>query len=230
MVHQPRDVDASAGPGIITIHDNTTVFKWNEISASHQISRTHDRYVTLSAQWFLFCQVTGLGSLVVTPVVGNLSDRYGRKALLALPAMASIVPLGTPRTTSYKLPMMHSEISELLKFVSFISSHLGVQPDQGVPLRVLHNQDADSDGLRRRHAMPLACLRGTDSCLWPPVFNSFRRRDNSHVFVDCAAIMLPRFLLLTQPSCRLTAYRIRGGRQPSACSPASALPASSVEL
>ncbi|XP_062205626.1 uncharacterized protein LOC133907574 [Phragmites australis] len=38
--------------------------------------------------------VTGLGALVVTPVVGNLSDRYGRKALLALPATASIVPLG----------------------------------------------------------------------------------------------------------------------------------------
>jgi len=39
-------------------------------------------------------QVTGLGALVLTPVVGNLSDRYGRKALLALPATASIVPLG----------------------------------------------------------------------------------------------------------------------------------------
>ncbi|GJM91365.1 hypothetical protein PR202_ga07728 [Eleusine coracana subsp. coracana] len=38
--------------------------------------------------------VTGLGALVVMPVIGNLSDRYGRKALLALPAMASIVPLG----------------------------------------------------------------------------------------------------------------------------------------
>ncbi|CAN6305987.1 unnamed protein product [Urochloa humidicola] len=38
--------------------------------------------------------VTGLGALVLTPIVGNLSDRYGRKALLALPATASIVPLG----------------------------------------------------------------------------------------------------------------------------------------
>ncbi|KAK1695721.1 hypothetical protein QYE76_012418 [Lolium multiflorum] len=37
--------------------------------------------------------ITGLGALVVTPVVGNLSDRYGRKALLALPATLSIVPL-----------------------------------------------------------------------------------------------------------------------------------------
>ncbi|XP_044971666.1 tetracycline resistance protein, class A-like isoform X2 [Hordeum vulgare subsp. vulgare] len=37
--------------------------------------------------------ITGLGALVVTPVIGNLSDRYGRKALLALPATLSVVPL-----------------------------------------------------------------------------------------------------------------------------------------
>ncbi|KAG8085115.1 hypothetical protein GUJ93_ZPchr0010g8851 [Zizania palustris] len=36
--------------------------------------------------------MTGLGALVATPVVGNLSDRYGRKALLLLPATASILP------------------------------------------------------------------------------------------------------------------------------------------
>jgi MFS family permease len=38
-------------------------------------------------------QVTGLGALVVTPIVGNLSDRYGRKALMTLPVTMSIVPL-----------------------------------------------------------------------------------------------------------------------------------------
>ena len=38
-------------------------------------------------------QVTGLGALVVTPVVGNLSDRYGRKALLTLPVTVAILPL-----------------------------------------------------------------------------------------------------------------------------------------
>ncbi|TVU27940.1 hypothetical protein EJB05_19445 [Eragrostis curvula] len=37
--------------------------------------------------------VTGLGALVVTPVVGNLSDRYGRKALMSLPVTVAIVPL-----------------------------------------------------------------------------------------------------------------------------------------
>jgi hypothetical protein len=38
-------------------------------------------------------QVTGLGALVVTPVVGNLSDRYGRKALMTLPVTVAILPL-----------------------------------------------------------------------------------------------------------------------------------------
>jgi MFS family permease len=38
-------------------------------------------------------QVTGLGALVVTPIVGNLSDRYGRKALMTLPVTVAIAPL-----------------------------------------------------------------------------------------------------------------------------------------
>uniref|UniRef100_A0A0A9ET71 Major facilitator superfamily (MFS) profile domain-containing protein n=1 Tax=Arundo donax TaxID=35708 RepID=A0A0A9ET71_ARUDO len=37
--------------------------------------------------------VTGLGALVVTPIVGNLSDRYGRKALMTLPVTVAIMPL-----------------------------------------------------------------------------------------------------------------------------------------
>ncbi|CAD6243062.1 unnamed protein product [Miscanthus lutarioriparius] len=37
--------------------------------------------------------VTGLGALVVTPIVGNLSDRYGRKALMTLPVTVAIAPL-----------------------------------------------------------------------------------------------------------------------------------------
>ncbi|XP_006648918.1 hippocampus abundant transcript 1 protein-like [Oryza brachyantha] len=37
--------------------------------------------------------ITGLGALVVTPIVGNLSDKYGRKALLTLPVTVSILPL-----------------------------------------------------------------------------------------------------------------------------------------
>lgn len=39
-------------------------------------------------------QVTGLGTLIVTPLVGNLSDECGRKTLLTVPLTAAIFPLG----------------------------------------------------------------------------------------------------------------------------------------
>ncbi|OVA15972.1 Tetracycline resistance protein [Macleaya cordata] len=48
--------------------------------------------------------VTGLGSLMLMPVVGNLSDSYGRKALLTLPMTLSVFPLailGCGRTKYY---------------------------------------------------------------------------------------------------------------------------------
>ncbi|MQL84777.1 hypothetical protein Taro_017296 [Colocasia esculenta] len=38
--------------------------------------------------------ITGLGTLMVTPLIGNLSDRYGRKALLTLPMTVAVIPLG----------------------------------------------------------------------------------------------------------------------------------------
>lgn len=53
------------------------------VEAPNRLSSTH------------FLQITGLGTLVVTPLVGNLSDKYGRKALLTLPMTSAIVPLGT---------------------------------------------------------------------------------------------------------------------------------------
>lgn len=37
--------------------------------------------------------ITGLGAVMTTPLVGNLSDKYGRKALLTLPLALSIFPL-----------------------------------------------------------------------------------------------------------------------------------------
>ncbi|XP_028768082.1 hippocampus abundant transcript 1 protein isoform X2 [Neltuma alba] len=47
---------------------------------------------------------TGVGAVVMTPLVGNLSDQYGRKALLTLPLTVSIIPLvilACSRATSY---------------------------------------------------------------------------------------------------------------------------------
>lgn len=37
--------------------------------------------------------IIGLGTLVMTPLVGNLSDKYGRKTLLTLPMSLTIIPL-----------------------------------------------------------------------------------------------------------------------------------------
>ncbi|RVW96706.1 hypothetical protein CK203_020427 [Vitis vinifera] len=36
--------------------------------------------------------IIGLGTVVMTPVIGNLSDEYGRKALLTIPMALSIIP------------------------------------------------------------------------------------------------------------------------------------------
>ncbi|KAI9123732.1 hypothetical protein K1719_005032 [Acacia pycnantha] len=48
--------------------------------------------------------ITGVGAVVTTPLVGNLSDKYGRKALLTLPLTLSILPfaiLGFSRDTNF---------------------------------------------------------------------------------------------------------------------------------
>ncbi|CAN0845746.1 Hippocampus abundant transcript 1 protein [Linum grandiflorum] len=48
--------------------------------------------------------VIGLGTVVMMPVIGNLSDKYGRKALLTLPLTLSIFPLvilAYSRSTEY---------------------------------------------------------------------------------------------------------------------------------
>lgn len=38
--------------------------------------------------------IVGLGTLVMMPLVGNLSDKFGRKALLTVPMIFTIIPLG----------------------------------------------------------------------------------------------------------------------------------------
>lgn len=40
-------------------------------------------------------QLIGLGSLIIMPLLGNLSDTHGRKVMLMLPLTLSIFPLGT---------------------------------------------------------------------------------------------------------------------------------------
>lgn len=43
--------------------------------------------------WFV--QMIGVGTLVMMPLLGNLSDKYGRKAILMVPMSFAIIPLGT---------------------------------------------------------------------------------------------------------------------------------------
>ncbi|XP_075094240.1 uncharacterized protein LOC107800094 isoform X3 [Nicotiana tabacum] len=48
--------------------------------------------------------IMGLGSMLMMPLIGNLSDVYGRKALLIVPVTASILPsviMAYKRTTNY---------------------------------------------------------------------------------------------------------------------------------
>ncbi|OMO65739.1 Tetracycline resistance protein, TetA/multidrug resistance protein MdtG [Corchorus capsularis] len=48
--------------------------------------------------------IIGLGTTLMMPIIGNLSDQYGRKALLTIPMTLSIIPLAVlacNRTTSY---------------------------------------------------------------------------------------------------------------------------------
>ncbi|KAM5565225.1 hypothetical protein ABKV19_019311 [Rosa sericea] len=45
--------------------------------------------------------IVGLGTLVMMPLVGNLSDKCGRKALLTLPMIFTIIPLAYSRTRNF---------------------------------------------------------------------------------------------------------------------------------
>ena len=42
----------------------------------------------------LFVQMIGVGTLVMMPLLGNFSDKYGRKAILKVPMILTIIPTG----------------------------------------------------------------------------------------------------------------------------------------
>jgi MFS family permease len=80
-------------------------------------------YIISHWQYGIRMQITGLGALVVTPVVGNLSDKYGRKALMTLPVTVAILPLGMQPDSSSLASLLrivvHIETLDLTLFVLF---------------------------------------------------------------------------------------------------------------
>lgn len=56
-------------------------------------------------------QIIGLGSFVMMPLVGNLSDKYGRKALLTVPITLTIFPLGKLRCKTMYMYISFSELN-----------------------------------------------------------------------------------------------------------------------
>lgn len=45
--------------------------------------------------------MTGIGALLITPVIGDISDKFGRKRLLAVPLLISISPIGRVVLSGY---------------------------------------------------------------------------------------------------------------------------------
>ncbi|EXB24040.1 Hippocampus abundant transcript 1 protein [Morus notabilis] len=83
--------------------------------------------------------ITGLGMVVMTPVIGNLSDKYGRKSLLTLPLTLNIIPLvilAYNRTTNFfyayyvmkTLTAMVCEGSTNCLALAYVADHIS---DQG---------------------------------------------------------------------------------------------------
>ncbi|KAG8059951.1 hypothetical protein GUJ93_ZPchr0002g24791 [Zizania palustris] len=86
--------------------------------------------------------ITGLGALVVTPIVGNLSDKYGRKALMTLPVTVAVLP-------SFILACNRSKVYFYVYYVVRIVA--GVFCD-GTMQCLLLAYVADQVGARRRAA------------------------------------------------------------------------------
>ncbi|KAJ9553847.1 hypothetical protein OSB04_017892 [Centaurea solstitialis] len=56
--------------------------------------------------------VTGMGSLVMMPLIGNLSDHYGRKVLLTIPMMLATLPLGSQLASlTAPIPVHHGGVT-----------------------------------------------------------------------------------------------------------------------
>ncbi|KAJ9546050.1 hypothetical protein OSB04_025757 [Centaurea solstitialis] len=97
--------------------------------------------------------VTGMGSLIMMPLIGNLSDHYGRKILLTFPMMLAIFPaviLAYSRERSFF-------------YAYYVLKTLTSMVCEGTVLCLAHAYVADNVAVQRR-ASAFGILSGISSC------------------------------------------------------------------
>ncbi len=55
-------------------------------------------------------QSVGIGAMAMTPIIGSLSDNYGRKPLLTITCAANILPLGNNSVCSRLLLQFRTDV------------------------------------------------------------------------------------------------------------------------
>uniref|UniRef100_A0A6N2LD18 Major facilitator superfamily (MFS) profile domain-containing protein n=1 Tax=Salix viminalis TaxID=40686 RepID=A0A6N2LD18_SALVM len=78
--------------------------------------------------------IIGLGTLVMMPLIGNMSDKYGRKALLTVPLSLAIVPSASHALPSPMWQTMFPRVGEHRRLGFFQASHPPLSYAETFPL------------------------------------------------------------------------------------------------
>ncbi|PWA39857.1 Major facilitator superfamily [Artemisia annua] len=125
-------------------------------------------------------QITGMGSLVMMPLIGNLSDKYGRKVMLTVPMLLTTLPLVI---LAYSRERNYFYAYYALKTLTSMIC-------EGSVLCLAHAYVADNVGLHRR-ASAFGILSGISSCSF--VFGNLSTRflpTAASVFQVAAAVAM----------------------------------------
>ncbi|PWA80917.1 Major facilitator superfamily [Artemisia annua] len=124
--------------------------------------------------------ITGMGSLVMMPLIGNLSDKYGRKVMLTVPMLLTTLPLAI---LAYSRERNYFYAYYALKTLTSMIC-------EGSVLCLAHAYVADNVGLHRR-ASAFGILSGISSCSF--VFGNLSTRflpTAASVFQVAAAVAM----------------------------------------